>query len=255
MTTETITQDEINNLLKAAAARDQRTIGPADILAWWQDLNVAGIRYTDASEAIARYYAIHWPKQPPAQRFRLTSPILIELVREIRNARHVASDYLYEPVAGETGAEYAARLQDQLRAVGDGHEPAHTMAEIGMNPEGKRKLAELVSGIVQHRALPREVAEVLDRARPAGSQITCPRCHAVPGKKCSNPATGKEMARLHDSRIAGWAILCESCPDCRAAIGDTCRELGQPYRDHAHPARIEAAKAAIATDAYLNGAA
>jgi hypothetical protein len=244
-TTETITDAEVNNLLKAAAARDQRTIGAADILAWYQDLNIAGVRYADASEAVARYYAIHWPKQPPNQRFRLTSPVLIELVHEIRNARHVASDYLYEPVAGETGAEYAARLQAQLRAVGDGQPPAHTTAEIGMNPEGKRKLAELVSGMSQRMPYPPEIAEVLNRARPTGSQITCPRCRAKPGVKCSSPATGKPMARLHDSRIAGWAILCEACPDCRAAIGDTCRELGQPYRDHAHKVRIDAAKLAI----------
>lgn len=245
-TNETITDAEVTRLLQAAAARDQRTIGAADILAWWQDLNIASIRYADASEAVARYYAIHWPRQAPAQRFRLTSPILIELVREIRNARHVAADYLYEPVDGETGAEYAARLQTQLRAVGDGQEPAHTMAEIGMNPEGKQKLAELVSGIANRRALPQEIADVLNRARPAGSQISCPRCNAQPGRKCSNPATGKPMNRLHDSRIAGWAILCESCPDCRAAIGDACRELGQPYRDHAHQTRIDAARAAIA---------
>lgn len=246
MTNETITQEQINSLLKAAAARDQRTIGAADILAWWQDLNLAAVRYADASEAVARYYAIHWPRQAPAERFRLTSPVLIELVREIRKARHVAADFLYEPVQGETGAEYAARLQGQLRAVGDGAKPAHTMAEIGMNPEGQEKLKELISGIAQRRALPPEIAEVLDRARPAGSQISCPNCHAKPGRKCSSASTGKPMDRLHDSRIAGWAILCEACPDCRAAIGDTCRELGQPYRDHAHKARIDAARQALA---------
>jgi hypothetical protein len=246
MTNETITQDETNNLLKAAAARDQRTVGAADILAWWQDLNIAAIRYADASEAVARYYAIHWPKQPPNQRFRLTSPVLIELVREIRDARHVASGFLYEPVPGETGAEYAARLQGQLRAVGDGQEPAHTTAAIGMNPEGQRKLKELVSGMSQRLPYPPEIAKVLEQARPAGSQIGCPRCRAKPGVKCSNPATGKPMERLHDSRIAGWAILCEACPDCRAAIGDACRELGQPYRDHAHQVRIDAARLAIA---------
>lgn len=246
MTNETITQEEINSLLKAAAARDQRTIGPADILAWWQDLNIAGIRYADAAEAVARYYAIHYPKQAPAQRFRLTSPMLIELVRDIRNARHVASDFLYEPVPGETGAEYAARLQSQLRAIGDGQRPAHTTVEIGMNPEGKRKLEELISGIAQRRTLPPEIAEVLDRARPAGSQVTCPNCHAKPGRKCSSTSTGKQMTRLHDSRIANWAVLSEACPECRAAIGDVCRELGAPYRDHAHQTRIDAARQALA---------
>jgi hypothetical protein len=248
ITGETITEDEVVNLLKAAAARDQRTIGAADILAWYQDLNVAGIRYADASEAVARYYAIHWPRQDRADRFRLTSPVLIELVRGIREARHVAADFLYEPVANETGAQFAARLQGQLRAVGDGQPAAHTNAEIGMNPAGKAKLAELISGMAQRMPYPPEIADVLARARPAGSQIACPRCHAAPGKKCSNPATGKTMTRLHDSRIADWAILSEACPSCRAAIGEACRELGRPYRDNAHQVRIDAAKRALTTD-------
>jgi len=242
---ETINADQINKLLKSCASRDQRTIATADQIAWYQDLNIARICYEDANEAVARYYAIHWVRQAPGERFRLTSPLLIELVRGIREARHVAADYLYEPVVGETGAEYAARLQAQLRAIGDGQPPAHTTAEIGMNPEGQQKLAELVSGMAGRMPYPPEIAEVLERARPAGSQITCPRCHAKPNAKCSNPVTGKSMNRLHDSRIAGWAILCETCPDCRAPIGETCRELGAPYKDHAHAARIEAAKQAL----------
>lgn len=245
MINETITEDRVNELLKQAASRDQRTIATADIIAWYQDLNAVGITYPDAAEALVRYYAVHYPKQLPGQRFRLTSPMLIELVREIRNARLEASDYLCEPVLGETGAEYAARLQRELRAAADGQRPVHTTAEIGMNPEGQRKLKELIAGTSQRMPYPPEIAEVLDRARPAGSQITCPRCHAKPNRKCSNPATGKAMERLHDSRIAHWAILGESCPDCRAPIGAACRELGQPYRDHAHKARIDAARKAL----------
>lgn len=241
---ETITEDEINTLLKAAAARDQRTIGVADILAWYQDLNIARIRYTDASEAVARYYAIHWVKQEPHQRFRLTSPLLIELVHQIREARHVAADYLYEPVASETGAESSARLRGELRAVGDGLPPAHTKAAIGMNPSGQDRLAELVSGMSGRMPVPPEIAEVLARARPAGSTITCPRCHAAPNRKCADPATGRPMRRLHDSRIAAWSILGEACPDCRAPVGEACRELGAPYKDHAHAARIAAVKRA-----------
>lgn len=238
-TAETITEDEINKLLKAAAARDQRTIGTADILAWYQDLNVAAIRYPDASEAVARYYAIHWPRQAPNHRFRLTSPMLIELVREIRNARHEAANFVYEPVAGETGAEYAARLQAQKRAVGDGHPTSTNLAQLTARP-----VRELEGRLSSTWSLPQEIADVLQRARPVGSAIPCPRCHARPNRKCSDPATGRPMRRLHDSRIAAWAVLGAPCPDCRALIGDSCRELGQPYRDGAHPARIEAAKAA-----------
>lgn len=234
---ETITEDETNKLLKAAAARDQRTIGAADILAWYQDLNVAGIRYADASEAVARYYAIHWPRQAPNHRFRLTSPMLIELVHEIRNARHDAANFVYEPVDGETGAESAARLKAQQRAVGDGHPAPSGLAQLAARP-----VRELEGRLSSTWSLPPEISEVLQRARPAGSAIPCPRCHAKPNHKCCDPATGRQMRRLHDSRIAAWAVLGAPCPDCRALIGDGCRELGEPYRDNAHPARIDAAK-------------
>jgi hypothetical protein len=241
---ETITDEETNRLLKEAAMRDQRTIGATDIAAWYTDLNVAGVGYADALNAVSRYYSIHWPKQPADQRFRLTAPVLIELVREIREERHRSADFLYEPVVGETGAEYAARLQAQLRAVGDGQQPTHTTRELAANLRGKAQLAELVSGVAQK--LPTEVADIIARARPAGTQIRCPRCFAEPGHKCTDPATGRHMGRLHDSRIAAWAINEGPCPDCRAAVGDACRELGQPYHDHAHPSRIAAARAALA---------
>lgn len=242
--TETITDEETNRLLKEAAMRDQRTIGATDIAAWYTDLNVAGINYADALAAVSRYYSVHWPKQPPGQRFRLTAPVLIELVLEIREKRHVDAGFLYEPVPEETGREFADRLQGQLRAVGDGFQPAHTTRELGENPDGQRQLAELVSGVAQK--MPTEVAEVLARARPTGSQVTCPRCRAVPNRKCTDPATGRQMGRLHDSRIAAWAIADGPCPDCRAAIGQACQELGRPYHDHAHPTRIAAARAALA---------
>lgn len=242
MTHETITDEETNRLLKEAAMRDQRTIGATDIAAWYTDLNVARIGYADALAAVSRYYSIHWPKQPPGQRFRLTAPVLIELVREIREERHVAADYLYEPVGGETGHQYVARLRSEQRAVGDGLPPAFSKAQLVERSDGVTAVAELVSGIAQHRQLPEEVAEVLKRARPSGIDVACPRCRAVPGRKCTDPATGRRLGILHGSRIDSWAILTAACPECRAAIGEGCRELGQPYRGGAHHVRVEAAQ-------------
>lgn len=242
---ETITDEETNRLLKEAAMRDQRTIGATDIAAWYTDLNVAGVGYDDALAAVSRYYSIHWPKQPPGQRFRLTAPVLIELVGEIRERRHVNANFVYEPDPDETGAEYARRKQAQLRAVGDGHQPTYSARELSRSvDDNKRQLAELVSGVDQRMPLPPEIAKVLANARPAGLEVTCPRCHAEPDRKCTDPGTGRHMKRLHDSRVAAWAIVASACPECRAPVGEVCTQLGEPFRDHAHQTRIKAARSA-----------
>jgi len=244
---ETITLPEIGELLALAAARDQRSTGTADNVAWWQDLNAARVTFKDAKLALTRYYAEVWPKQDPRQRFRATAPVIIEIVRGIRERRHEDANFVYEPVDGETGAEYAARYQRQLRAIGDGYVPTYSTREITRSvDDNKRQLAELVSGVDQRMLLPPEIAKVLASARPAGLEVSCPRCHAEPNRKCTDPGTGRQMKRLHDSRIAAWAIVANPCPECRAAVGSACTELGEPYRDHAHKTRIDAARTAAA---------
>jgi hypothetical protein len=63
MTTHTpLSLDDISDILAMCAARDQRTVGRADVLAWWQDLNEAQVTKTDAEAAISRYYAVEWPQ-------------------------------------------------------------------------------------------------------------------------------------------------------------------------------------------------
>jgi hypothetical protein len=246
---ETITDVETNRLLQEAARRDQRSIGANDIAAWYTDLNVARINYDDALAAVSQYYSVHWPKQPPAQRFRLTAPVLIELVGKIREARHEAANFVYEPVDGETGYEYAARKQRMLRAIGDGQQPTYSARELSRSvAENKAQLAALVSGVGQRLPLPPEIAQVLANARPAGLEATCPRCHAEPNRKCTDPGTGRQMKRLHDSRIAAWAIVATACPECRAPVGEVCTQLGEPFRDHAHQTRIKAARSAEPVD-------
>lgn len=232
---ETITDAETNRLLQEAAMRDQRTIGATDIAAWYTDLNVAGIGYNDALAAVSRYYSVHWPKQPPAQRFRLTAPVLIELVREIRERRHQAANFVYEPDPDETGAEFVQRLRAQQRAVGDGYAPAYSMAELSPRP-----VAALVSGIADAKALPLEITGLLAERRFGAKSLRCPKCSAGPGCRCTND-NGKPMAGLHPSRVDAHAVQTADCPECYATAGDGCREMGEPYRGGAHPGRVKAA--------------
>lgn len=232
---ETITDEETNRLLQEAARRDQRSIGVNDIAAWYADLNVARVGYDDALKAVSRYYSIHWPKQPPAQRFRLTAPVLIELVDQIREQRHRAANFIYEPDPDETGAEYARRKQAQLRAVGDGHVPAHSVAELSPRP-----VAALVAGIASAKALPPEIAGLLAERRFGAKSIRCPKCSAAPAVRCTND-NGKPMTGLHPSRVDAHAVQNADCPECYANAGDGCREMGEPYPGGAHPGRVKAA--------------
>lgn len=238
---ETITDEEANDLLKRAAARDQRTIGTADIAAWYQDLNVARVNHADACTALARYYAEIWPRQDPNQRFRITAPVLIELVIDLRRRRIADSNYVFEPRFGETGYQTAARQRAELAAVADGREVPR---QIG-HPLRPRPVAELVSGVAGRRTLPPEIAEIIDRVRPHANTVTCPACHARPNSACTVRDTAKTRARagfIHPSRTAAWAVAVAGCPECRAVPGDVCRQLGQPYPDGAHHVRIEAAR-------------
>lgn len=236
---ETITDEETGRLLREAAMRDQRTVGATDIAAWYTDLNVARIGYADALAAVSRYYSIHWPKQPPNQRFRLTAPVLIELAREIREARHVAANYVYEPVPDETGYQFATRLRAEQRAVGDGCPPQYAARELSSRQ--KPELEAVLSGIADIRTLPREISGVLAERRIGVRSIRCPQCDAAPRAKCVTGG-GRAMESPHPSRTEAWAVAVAPCPECRAEPEAVCRAGGQPYARGIHPGRLTEAR-------------
>lgn len=233
---ETVSIDQVVNLLKQLAARDQRTTGDADVLAWYADLNAVYITYRDAKAAATRYYTAIWPHQKPAERHRLTAPLVIELVGKIRDER--IANFVYQPTPGETGAEYIENYNRQLQAVASGErEPAPSITEA-LKP---RPVAALVADIAAKRVLPPEIAEVINRRRPAGASIRCPACNAQPNERCRAAGTTRQLGHLHPSRLDAYATSAVVCPRCEAAPGDGCTEYGQPYRGGAHRDRIEAA--------------
>lgn len=236
---ETIDAIQVGRLLALAAARDQRTTGDADAIAWYSDLNTAGVTFDDAEAAITRYYATVWPREEPSRRFRITAPVIIELVGKTRSER--LDGFVYQPRPGETGEEYTARRRAQVTAVANGQVPRGISAPEILRP---RPVAALVSGVADARKLPPEIAEILDRRRPRAQQVDCPweACRARAGQPCTNQR-GQERAP-HPSRIDAWAVLNAPCPRCRTAPGDPCRVPGTatPYAHGAHPERINAAK-------------
>lgn len=200
-----ITYEDAGKLLGLAAARDQRTVGDTDILAWHSDLNAAGIAYQDAEAALTRFYAVEMAGLEPDQRRRVTTPDVISIARKIRTER--LANFIYEPPPGDRDPNYLARLRGQLESTAGGQTPALTErpALEGGPPE---KLAKILAGIGRKvpdepdEETPDEVAEV---RRPGPLGIACPVCQAAIGRPCKVEISGgdrkpRELRNPHAAR-------------------------------------------------------
>lgn len=181
-----ISYEEAGRLLALAAARDQRTVGDADILAWHADLNAAGVAYADADAALTRFYAVEMASLKTEDRRRVTTPDVISIARKIRNER--LANFVYEPPPGDDDPNYLQRLRGQIEATASGQRPALTerpALEGGPHPDVVKALA----GIGQ--AVASEAGEMPDIRRPGPLGIECPKCKAAIGRPCRTPG-GKE---------------------------------------------------------------
>jgi hypothetical protein len=185
-----ITFEEAGELLGLAAARDQRTVGDADILAWHSDLNAAGVTYPVAAQALTRFYARDMASLEPDQRRRVTSPDIIGIARKIRAER--VADFIYEPPPGTTDPHYLQRLRGQLVATANGDRPAapaHLALSAG-SPRDMRALTNLIGRTVPDEpadTVPDEVAAI---RRPGPLGVDCPTCRAAIGHPCSTEGVG-----------------------------------------------------------------
>lgn len=181
-----ITYEEAGRLLGLAAARDQRIVGDADVLAWHADLNAANVSCGDAESALTRFYAVEMAGLEPEARRRVTTPDVIAIARKIRNER--LANFVYEPPPGDDDPNYLQRLRGQLEATANGQRPALTerpALEGGPHPDVARMLASIV------RAVPDEDGETSSVRRPGPLGLECPKCQAAIGRPCRTPG-GKE---------------------------------------------------------------
>lgn len=181
-----ITYEEAGRLLALAAARDQRTVGDADVLAWHADFNAAGLSYADADAALTRFYAVEMASLKTEDRRRITTPDVISIARKIRNER--LANFVYEPPPGDDDPNYLARLRGQLEATANGQRPALTerlALEGGPHPDVARVLASIV------QAVPDEDDDTSSVRRPGPLGTECPKCQAAIGRPCRTPG-GKE---------------------------------------------------------------
>lgn len=188
-----ITYEDAGRLLGLAAARDQRIVGDADILAWHADLNAAGVSYADAESALTRFYAVEMAGLEPEARRRVTTPDVIGIARKIRTER--LANFVYEPPPGDDDPNYLQRLRGQIEATANGQRPALTerpALEGGPHPDVARVLASIV------QAVPDEDGGTSSVRRPGPLGTECPKCRAAIGRPCRTPG-GKERA-AHPAR-------------------------------------------------------
>ena len=188
-----ITYEEAGRLLALAAARDQRTVGDADVLAWHADLNAAAVSYTDADAALTRFYAVEMASLKTEDRRRVTTPDVISIARKIRNER--LANFVYEPPPGDEDPHYLQRLRGQLEATANGQRPALTerpALEGGPHPEIARVLAAI------NKSVPDQDDDTSSVKRPGPLGVECPKCKAAIGRPCRTPG-GKERA-THPAR-------------------------------------------------------
>lgn len=229
---EHIDIEETSEALALAAARDQRTVGEADILAWHADLNAGRITRNDAVAALTRFYAVEMAGLEPDERRRVTSPDVISLARKIRNER--LENFLYEPPPGNSDPHYLARLRGQIAEVMDGRRTP--LAALPAGDPGPKMLA-LLPGIGQmpdlggdkQRPVEAELIDEVRRSGPLG--LVCPTCQAAIGRPCKTPGAtekqplGKPRLKPHNARLRAASGRDSQTPEQRAAEEQRIRDM------------------------------
>ncbi|MFZ3473139.1 hypothetical protein ACODT3_10605 [Streptomyces sp. 4.24] len=199
-----IDYEAIGMLLGLAAARDQRTVGDADNLAWHDDLNTAGISYDDARAAITRFYAVEMAGLEPDERRRVTTPDVISLAKKIRNAR--LENFLYEPPPGDDDPNYLTRRRGQISDIVEGRRtPLTALPPMAGGPDPK--VAAAIEGAF--RTIPAPDKEPGDtptvkRAGPLG--VACPTCRAAIGRPCRAPSRNDKPGRERAAHSARTTV-------------------------------------------------
>lgn len=224
-------------LLGHCAAFDNRKPSEAAAIAWASALKDVPCDQ-DALDAVADFYST--PPKDPDTKLWIQPHNVRTLRAKLRSAR--LENFQYEPVDGESAAEYLARYRGQIQAIASGRypAPANRMAlEGGPSASFMRELE--ARGWQSNRMVPDSDEEtVADTVRRAGTLgIQCPQCHAEMGFPCkSNRGTskhplGKPLAKPHAVRI-------------RAAAGES--ETSQAERATAEARIREASRLALLRD-------
>ncbi len=225
-------EKEAAQLLGYCAAFDNRKPSQAAAVAWSSALQDVPLD-ADAKAAIDAYYTTA-PKDSDAKLWIL--PHHVRTLRaKIRSAR--LENFQYEPIAGETTAEYLTRYRGQIQSIASGQyaAPAGRLALEG-NPS-RQFMSELEArGWQGNRTVDEDErpsgAELIDEVRRCGPLgIVCPTCRAAVGRPCKTPVgsekqpLGKPRAKPHTARLRVASGRGGQTPEQRAAEEQRIREM------------------------------
>lgn len=175
-----ITFEEAGRILGLAAARDQRIVGDADVLAWSADLSAAGLTLADAEAALTAFYQ-EMANRQPQDRFRATAVDLIDIAKRARRER--VANLRYDGDPDETPEQYLARLRARTAALADGRiGPDTGLRALGPGTPDLRLLRELEA--VGHDVPEDGPASSRRPVRIGPLTVPCPACQAPLGKHC-----------------------------------------------------------------------
>lgn len=196
-----ITFEDASTLLGLAAARDQRTVGRADILAWQADLSAAGLTRTDAETALTAFYQETATRQPK-DRYRVTAVDLIDIAKRARRER--VANLRYDGDPDETPQQYLTRLRARTAALADGRiGPDTGLRALNPGSPDPRLIRELE--IVGHDVPGDDPASSRRPVRVGPLTVPCPACQAPLGRHCRSngrPRTVAHAARRRAARDA-----------------------------------------------------
>lgn len=220
-----MTPAEASDLLARCAMFDNRKPSAAAAVAWASALNDTPLD-PDAFAAVSRFYGT--PPKQPGERLWIQPHDVKAHRSAIRAARLGDTVPAYLPMhPDETGAEYVARRQAQIRAIADGREQPVPIAQLagGPHPDVAARIRQLgdIPAEVRQAAAPHTLT-VLNgqptegperRPRDAALAVDCPRadCRAQRNRPCHRPS-GKELhATVHHQRQDAYtAAIAEAAP-------------------------------------------
>lgn len=196
-----ITFEDASTLLGLAAARDQRTVGRADVLAWHADLSAAGLTRADAEAALTAFYQ-EMANRRPQDRYRATAVDLIDIAKRARRER--LANLRYDGDPDETPQEYLARLRARTAALADGRiGPDTGLRALGPGTPDPRLIRELAA--VGHGVPGDDASGSRRPVRVGPLTVECPACKAPLGRHCrsnGHPRTVPHAARRRAARDA-----------------------------------------------------
>lgn len=225
-------EKEAATLLGYCAAFDNRKPSQAAAVAWASALHDVPLD-ADVKGAVNAYYTTT-PKDPETKLWILPHNVR-SLRSKIRSAR--LENFQYEPIAGESTAEYLARYRGQVQAIASGRYPAPTGRLALEGGPSKELMAGLEARgwqgnrMVDDDERPVE-AELIDEVRRSGPLgLVCPTCQAAIGRPCKTPGAtekqplGKPRLKPHNARLRAAQGRDGQTPEQRAAEEQRIRDM------------------------------